>query len=308
VLAISGRKRREIHSRWANLREHSGSFVDARTGEPYDGSYGTEWRNLLAADRLAESGGLDASSESWSAKAGKLVGELQDVLAKGGENMKETFQSLASKIGSVGTTTWSASAGYAKTAGDTATAMAHRVSSGATSVASGVCRLGGRAQAGVTSAYAQSRRYASDSIENYPLAVGGAALGIGLVAGLVLPRSRREDRWMGAASTELKHRAKDTAERAVERGKEVASATAAAAMDEAEKQGMMPGQLVERARETLTKAQQTAQEKLKEASHQVGEKTSQVAERVSDVAPPTRQPPAHTMSSQKLTEDELGCG
>ncbi|MGH7199016.1 MAG: DUF3618 domain-containing protein, partial [Planctomycetaceae bacterium] len=69
VMAASGHKRRDIHSRWADLREHSGSFVDARTGQPYDASYGKEWRHLMACDYTAGRDWSQEDQESWTEKA-----------------------------------------------------------------------------------------------------------------------------------------------------------------------------------------------------------------------------------------------
>ncbi len=43
-------KERDFHSQWADIPEYSGSFVDARTGEPYDlESYGKGWKQEAAA-------------------------------------------------------------------------------------------------------------------------------------------------------------------------------------------------------------------------------------------------------------------
>lgn len=283
LLALSGNRREAIHARWSDLREHSGSFVDARTGEPYDESYGREWRNLAAADYLAETGGQD-ESESWKEKSEHFVKDLQDSIAKGGENVRDTLRTMASKIGDFGSSTAGFSSHYAGRARRGTERMAGQASAGATRLASGARHMGGRVQERVQGSYRYTRHQLSETVEEYPLAAGVAALGLGLVAGFLLPRSRTEDRWVGEASHDVKHRAKETAEEAVHRGQEVASTTAAAAMDEAERQGLTPSQLGEKARTAAKDVQHKTEEKVKETSSDLADRTQQVADRAKEAA------------------------
>jgi hypothetical protein len=294
VIALSGQKREAIHARWAHLREHSGSFVDARTGEPYDQSYGREWRNLAAADFLTDEG-EPAESEGWSQKAEHVVKEAQEALAKGGENVKESLRSLASKLGEFGSSAGSFSSHYARQMGRGAGTLAGRASTGASRMASGAAEgarslasgardMGSRVQERVQDGYRSTRHQLSDTIEQHPLAAGAAALGLGLIAGFLLPHTRAEDRWMGEASDDVKHRAKEAGEEAVARGKEVASATAAAAMEEAERQGIAPSQLGEKARSTAENVKRATEEKVKQTTHELAEKAQRVASRAKDTA------------------------
>src|SRR5690606_38225650 len=73
--------------------------------------------------------------------------------------------------------------------------------------------------------FTHGRDVANKTLEDYPLAIGGAALGIGMLIGLVFPRSRKEDELMGDKADELKQRAKerarDAGEQAIERGRHV---------------------------------------------------------------------------------------
>ena len=94
-------------------------------------------------------------------------------------------------------------------------------------------------------------RAASDE---YPLAVGGAFLAAGLLTGLLLPRTEQEDEWMGEASDELKEQTRRKGEELVEEGKEAAARTADAALDEAEKRGITPDSLAEKARRVVSEA------------------------------------------------------
>jgi hypothetical protein len=294
IVALSGQKREAIHARWADLREHSGSFVDARTGEPYDNLYGREWRNLAAADFLTEEP-ASSQSQGWTQKAEHLAKDIQDSLSKGGENVKETLRNLAAKIGDFGGSTADFSSHYAgrmrrgagKMAGRAsagASRMATGAADGAKSLASGARHMGSRMQERVQDGYHYTRHQLSDTLEQYPLAAGAAALGLGLIAGFLLPHSRTEDRWMGEASEDLKHRAKEAGEEAVERGQRVASATVAAAKEEAERQGIAPSQMGEKARAAAEKAGHATEKKVEQTARDLAEKTERVASRAKEAA------------------------
>ncbi|CAN5540008.1 DUF3618 domain-containing protein [soil metagenome] len=86
-----------------------------------------------------------------------------------------------------------------------------------------------------------------EASDEYPLAMGGAFLAAGLLAGLLLPRSEREDEWMGEASDQIKEEARAVGEEALEKGKAAAAETAASAMDEAEARGITPETVAEKA-------------------------------------------------------------
>jgi ElaB/YqjD/DUF883 family membrane-anchored ribosome-binding protein len=60
-------------------------------------------------------------------------------------------------------------------------------------------------------------------MERNPLAVGGAALALGLAVGLALPETRQEQRLMGTARDRLVDRAQDLAGQAVDKAQQVAS-------------------------------------------------------------------------------------
>ncbi|MGI8955632.1 MAG: hypothetical protein ACR2II_01805 [Chthoniobacterales bacterium] len=81
-----------------------------------------------------------------------------------------------------------------------------------------------------------------DAVQDYPLAVGTGFLGLGLLTGLLLPRTQMEDDFMGEESDQLIEAAKDKGGDLVERGKAVAERTADKAMKEAKNQGLTHGE------------------------------------------------------------------
>jgi hypothetical protein len=126
--------------------------------------------------------------------------------------------------------------------------------------------FGSQAQEKIGHGYQVSRDEVVHQIDEHPLAAGGAALGLGLLAGYLLPKTRVEDAYLGevadrvkdqareaaergkemvqatglVAMDQLKDQAKDLAQEAMDRGTEVVQATRAAALQEAEQHGLMP--------------------------------------------------------------------
>lgn len=94
----------------------------------------------------------------------------------------------------------------------------------------------------------------------HPLAVGAGFLAIGVLAGILLPSSRKEDEWMGPSRDRIVHRTRDAAEEAVERGKQVAKTAVEAATSEAREQGLTPSALKEQGAHVVDSARRTAEE------------------------------------------------
>lgn len=72
------------------------------------------------------------------------------------------------------------------------------------------------------------------AMEENPLAVGAAALALGVLAGLLLPSTRKEDELLGETRDRLLERARDVGEEALEKGRQVAAAALETAKQEAE--------------------------------------------------------------------------
>ena len=136
----------------------------------------------------------------------------------------------------------------------------------------------------------------SQAVEEYPLAVGAACLGLGLVVGLALPPSRQENRWFGETSDDFKNQAKETAQEAFRRGKDVARDTGQAAMEEAERQGLTPEQVGERIREGASHIQETAREEAAKTGD-LREKAERVAETATETAKNRSKEEAESTSS-----------
>lgn len=106
----------------------------------------------------------------------------------------------------------------------------------------------------------RKRSEAVEFIHEYPLAIGISVLAVGLFVGLLLPASRRERRVLGRRAKEFKEKARQQAERLIERGKEVVQSTAEAAKEEARQQGLTAEGLKESATRVMQEAGESVQE------------------------------------------------
>ena len=62
-------------------------------------------------------------------------------------------------------------------------------------------------------------------MRDYPVAVGAGFFALGLACGLVIPRTRPEDQWLGPVRDNLVHRARRTGRELIDRGEEMAEQT-----------------------------------------------------------------------------------
>ena len=213
-------------------RMYGGSYVDARTGQPYDvDAYEAEGRRHRSAEQQGSSDG----------------GHERSMLDKAGD----------------------AITGAAASVGDAASNAASRLgdafSSGTDAAGSAASRLGDQSAAAGRSArdrsaqgYAYSRDRFDGAFKSNPLAVGAAALAAGVLAGLVLPRTRKEDEWVGSYSRQAKDEASSLAGEAVERGQAVVERVVDEASAEAERQGLTSETLGEAAGDVIDRAEDAA--------------------------------------------------
>lgn len=273
IMSLSGRKRHELHSQWADLPEHSGSFVDARTGEPYDDTYGQELQSLIACDTAASHHHwADDADDTQSQRAAEALEKMKASLSQSGANVKDKLRNAASHVRDF-VSSQGPMAGAMRSARDSGSRTWERTRDGtrrmgrsiADSMDSGRERLRegwdygseqarhgyeasrDRLQEGyaysrdqMSRGYRQSRDFVQQQMDERPLAVGAACIGLGLIAGLLIPETRKEHELLGERADDLKRKAREAGSDLVERGEQVARAAASAADSELEKQGIKP--------------------------------------------------------------------
>jgi hypothetical protein len=105
-------------------------------------------------------------------------------------------------------------------------------------------------------------------LEEQPLVLGAVAVALGAVLGATLPTTRVENRYMGPTRERLQNQAGDYARQQWEKAKEVALTAGAAAMAQAEEQGMNPSSVMGQAKDKISQVAEAATEAAKEEARQ----------------------------------------
>ena len=108
--------------------------------------------------------------------------------------------------------------------------------------------------------YEQGYESFKHTAEERPLAVGLGFLAIGVVAGMLLPSTRKEDELVGPTRDRLVHRSREVAEEAVDRGKQVARTAYDVAAREAREQGLTPEALKEKAKSVASEVKEATRD------------------------------------------------
>jgi len=101
------------------------------------------------------------------------------------------------------------------------------------------------------------------TLDAQPLVVGAAAIAAGLVAGLLIPGTSREDGMLGETRDEMWQRAREKGRDVLQKGKYVAEAAVDTLKTEAQQQGLTPSAIAEKVRtvahQTVDQVKQDAQ-------------------------------------------------
>lgn len=310
---LSGSK---YQSKWREWKERAGSVVDARTGEPYTDDYG--FGEAEGLDYLCQLQGDESGSDEH---AESTVAKMRDALSKGGRSVRRRLADLASHtadyagtvsgrgyrgakhavrragsgIASAGRQTGEYLAGAGRQTGqyvaEAGRQTGHAVADAGSWVGHEAYEGARMARRGAMSAGRQVRRSAvattrtvGEAMEEYPLAAAGAFLGLGLLVGLLVPETEQEDRLMGESSDRMKRQAYDAGKDAVQRAGHVAKETVRAASEEAERQGIAPSQIADKASRLAEKASQSVAEAAGAAKESVPAASSSIVDKLEQVA------------------------
>lgn len=233
------------------LDSYSGSYVDARTGKPYEESYGAGYDDLNAdgePDVTPESLKDKASHAASSVKravqgtANALGGAAETVGHAAGKTAR-SVKGAARRTGRTATSARQTLGDYGHDMGQSMRRARESARGYRHSTADSMQRFGHLAADKTRAGYAMSRDRFENALDDKPMAVGVAALAVGLLAGFALPRTRAEDRTIGRTADDFKDEARRRGREAVEQGREVASHLADEALGDAEKQGLSPDTL-----------------------------------------------------------------
>jgi hypothetical protein len=98
------------------------------------------------------------------------------------------------------------------------------------------------------------------TLDEKPLVVGAAAIAVGLVAGLLIPNTERENEMLGDTRDEMLRRAQHKGREVFVKGKHVAEAAVETLKTEAREQGLTPSDIAEKVRTVGRDTMETARE------------------------------------------------
>jgi ElaB/YqjD/DUF883 family membrane-anchored ribosome-binding protein len=107
-------------------------------------------------------------------------------------------------------------------------------------------------------------------VEERPLAAGAASLAVGLLAGLALPATRREDELLGDTRDELFDSAREAGQEALDRSREVARDAVERVKESVREQELTPEQLAAKARHVARDAAETLRDAEREVVQGLG--------------------------------------
>ena len=180
----------------------------------------------------------ERASAEIGARAENAAAGLRDTASRAGEAVSRTAAQAADTVRDAAATVRDRTTQAAESARDQASRLKTSVNESATRLAATTREGTRRAQARLEQTW-----------DDRPLFIGLASLAAGVVAGMLAPPTQREDQLLGSTRDRLVDTARDRGKQAVDQGRRVAEAAVGAAKTAAERQGLTPQAVVDKARE-----------------------------------------------------------
>lgn len=237
---------REDEDRVSYRRGYRGEYSDYGYGRPtYAGAAGT--RAYTAYE--------SPDYEEYDEEGGRLSAAKDKVKDVAG-SAKDAVSGAAHRVGDVASSAREHVADLGHRAKDRASDLKYRTKDRAVAL---------KGQAGYKARQAKLGFW--QKMEENPLMVGAATLALGVIAGLSLPSTRKEDELMGETRDRIFDEVKEAGQEVLEKGRHVAEAVADKVKTEAQGQGLTPDSVVsnvaEKVRTVAKEAVNTAKEEAK---------------------------------------------
>jgi hypothetical protein len=230
--------------------------------DAYDGRYRGEYRGVNSGaygygrtsyrQGYAGTGtGYEAGYESDNEGSG-LLSTAGDKVKDLAGSAREAFSSAGDKVGDA--------AGWTK---EHVSELGHEVADRASSMGHGVAHKAS-ALRGQAKQKARSAKLGFwQTMEENPLMVGAAVLALGVIAGLAVPSTDKEDELMGETRDHLLNDVKEAGQQALDKGKHVAEAVVDKVKEEAQAQGLTAENVVDKVKNVAKEATNTVKEEAK---------------------------------------------
>lgn len=256
---------------------------------PLGGTYGAGGYGAAASSASPSTGSAHTASTSHT--SGSSSHGIGSTISKGASGLKDTAGSAAGKVSGAA----SSAADAASSAADSVSRTMHDLRDEAGNYMEHASEAG-RDMAG------RAKSTFLDALEREPLVIGALGVAVGAAIGAMLPATRTEQDYLGPVSAQARQSAESAVTEGIDKAKHVASEVYSAARDEADKQGLMPGDkpLAEKvsnvAKAAGNELKSAADQSMNEAERKVDRATDN-AERRADkttdtTSPGTRKPGA----------------
>ena len=218
------------------------------------GAYGygrTSYRQGYAGTSAYSGSGYEAGYESDNEGSGVLSAAGDKVKDLAG-SAKDALSSATGKVGDAADWTKEHASELGHEVADRASSMGHEVAHRASA-------LRGQAKQKARSA----RLGFWQTMEENPLMVGAAVLALGVIAGLAVPSTDKEDELMGETRDRLLDDVKEAGQQALDKGKHVAEAVVDKVKEEAQHQGLTAENVVDKVKTVAWEATNTVKEEAK---------------------------------------------
>jgi ElaB/YqjD/DUF883 family membrane-anchored ribosome-binding protein len=239
----------------------AGDYRRRDFGPRYEGAYGYGYSGRRGYSNDAGTGYGYASDWQGEEHEGRFSSALhgaKDTVSGAAGTAKDAVTGAASTarhtVSDAASTAKDAVVGAASTAKEAVTGARERVVDATGAARERASELSWQARERARYQARQAQMGFWQSMEERPLAIGAAALALGVVAGLLVPSTRKEDELMGETRDRLMERAKEVGGEALEKGKQVASVAVDTFKEEAERQDLTPEKLAEKVRNLATEA------------------------------------------------------
>ena len=235
----------------------------------YAGAYGYSGRRGYTG--YAGTAGYTESETGWAGDYDEGEGRVRSALHTAGDKVSDAAGTAKDAVTGAASTAKDAVVGAASTAKDAVVGAKERVAESASHARERASELSWQARERARYRARQARVGFWQTMEERPLALGAAAIALGVVAGLMIPSTRKEDELMGETRDRLMERAKEVGEEALEKGKQVATVAVDTLKEEAERQDLTPEKLADKVRTVAKEATNTVKEEGKRQANDLKE-------------------------------------
>ncbi len=244
-----------------------------------------------AMDKAHQVGGSVAETVKRAvAKSRDWVDHSTEALGSAGHAVGSAGGSAASGVASAASDGWQATTSAASSVRDVAGTGIEKLVDGVSQTTHYLSKTSQQLTDGATQTMKDTTTRVREGADKRPLGMALAALAAGVVAGMLIPTTRKEDQWFGEHADDLKDMAKEAAIDAKDRAKSAAAAAISSGRD----QGLNPTDLASKVGHVAAAAKDAAIDAASETAEDEGITPQQVKDKAAKAAQDGKTKAAHS--------------